>query len=369
MLQDKIDRTLAITMWDFSWLERRWPGAGYEDWDQVLDELKVRGYDAVRIDPYPHFIDADPARDWLIHPFWDQHDWGSPGMNRVAPMPALMQFIEKCAARDLWVALSTWFTRDAHDVRMGIQSPEDHARVWVSTLKHIDDAGLLDRILYVDLCNEWPLSLWAPFFNPDGAITLQDDRSAQWISRAIQAVKAAYPQLDYTFSFTGSFERWREIDVAALDFLEPHLWMTNHGGFYEQIGGGIAMFDRAPTDSLVANGERVYRENPRHWQGLLRHWIGELAEWSRISGKPLITTECWAIVSYRDWPLLDWGWIKELCEVGVTEAAQAGQWVAIATSNFCGPQFVGMWRDVAWHRRLTDLIHASAGASRGLGQS
>ncbi|MBN1791595.1 MAG: cellulase, partial [Bacteroidales bacterium] len=22
----------AITMWDFSWLERRWPGAGYEDW-------------------------------------------------------------------------------------------------------------------------------------------------------------------------------------------------------------------------------------------------------------------------------------------------------------------------------------------------
>ena len=21
----------AVTMWDFSWLERRWPGAGYED--------------------------------------------------------------------------------------------------------------------------------------------------------------------------------------------------------------------------------------------------------------------------------------------------------------------------------------------------
>jgi hypothetical protein len=28
---------LAITMWDFSWIERRWPGAGYEDWDDVLD--------------------------------------------------------------------------------------------------------------------------------------------------------------------------------------------------------------------------------------------------------------------------------------------------------------------------------------------
>ena len=26
-------------MWDFSWIERRWPGAGYESWDKALDEL------------------------------------------------------------------------------------------------------------------------------------------------------------------------------------------------------------------------------------------------------------------------------------------------------------------------------------------
>jgi len=32
----------AITMWDFSWLERRCPGAGYEDWDKALGELKER---------------------------------------------------------------------------------------------------------------------------------------------------------------------------------------------------------------------------------------------------------------------------------------------------------------------------------------
>ena len=34
-----IKRPRAIAMWDFSWLERRWPGAGYEEWDRVLDEL------------------------------------------------------------------------------------------------------------------------------------------------------------------------------------------------------------------------------------------------------------------------------------------------------------------------------------------
>ena len=60
-------RPLAITMWDFSWLERRWPGAGYEDWNVALDELAARGYDAVRIDAYPHLVASIRARD-VGHP-------------------------------------------------------------------------------------------------------------------------------------------------------------------------------------------------------------------------------------------------------------------------------------------------------------
>jgi len=31
----------AITIWEFSWIERRWDGAGYENWDKALDELKL----------------------------------------------------------------------------------------------------------------------------------------------------------------------------------------------------------------------------------------------------------------------------------------------------------------------------------------
>jgi hypothetical protein len=41
----------------------------------------------------------------------------------------------------------------------------------------------------------------------------------------------------------------------------------------------------------------------------------------------------------------------------VRTASATGRWLAMATSNFCGPQFVGMWRDVSWHQRLTDVIH------------
>jgi hypothetical protein len=74
--------------------------------------------------------------------------------------------------------------------------------------------------------------------------------------------------------------------------------------------------------------------------------------------KPLITTEAWAIVDYKDWPLLKWDWVKDLCHLGVQHAASSGQWLAIATSNFCGPQFDGMWRDVLWHREMTAIIRS-----------
>jgi hypothetical protein len=78
-----------------------------------------------------------------------------------------------------------------------------------------------------------------------------------------------------------------------------------------------------------------------------------------VSGKPLITTECWSLVDYKDWPLLKWDWIKDLCETGVRTAAGTGRWAAMATSNFCGPQFRGMWRDAGWHRRMTQVIRSA----------
>ncbi len=98
---------LAITMWDFSWLERRWPGAGYESWDIALDELVERGYDAIRIDAYPHLLVADPTRTWRIQPAWNQQAWGSPALCDVAIQPNLNEFLSKCRDRNILVGLST----------------------------------------------------------------------------------------------------------------------------------------------------------------------------------------------------------------------------------------------------------------------
>lgn len=355
----------AITMWDFSWLERRWPGAGFEDWDLALDELTERGYNAVRIEAYPHLVGVDPQREWVLDEVWNQQDWGSPDRIKVQVQPALNEFIRKCGERDVKVGLSSWYRTDTTHQEMTITTPEIMAQRWINTLKTIEDAGLLDNILYVDLCNEWPGDIWAPFFHelyPKVYWGQWDaPESMEWMQKAIALVREAYPDMPLVFS-TDSQDLWRfKNDLSYFDLVEHHIWMANQnqGEFLKAIEYKNGRFDPQAYKHVQANAERIYREKPEYWSGMLVKQIGAMAKTARNIGKPLITTECWGIIDYKDWPMLNWDWVKELCEMGVKEAAATGQWVGIATSNFCAPQFVGMWRDVEWHQRLTTLIKSS----------
>ncbi|MEU7892305.1 cellulase-like family protein [Nonomuraea sp. NPDC049152] len=107
---------------------------------------------------------------------------------------------------------------------------------------------------------------------------------------------------------------------------------------------------------LAEKARALYESDRERWNAELVAKVESLAEWSRVSGKPLMTTECWALIFWKDGPGLDWDWIKDLAEVGIGAAVATGRFTALATSNFCSPQFRGMWDDVAWHRRMTALI-------------
>lgn len=357
----RTNRPRAITMWEFSWIERRWPGAGYENWDEALDELAARGYDAVRIDAFPHLIAVDPNRVWTIHSDEQDGDWGAPGEVEITSIGEnLVDFIGKCKARGIVVGLSTWYKRDNENVRLRIKTPADQARVWLDTLKIVADAGLLDALLYVDLCNEFPNVKWAPYLY--GATEtrpeeLTSDRLRSWMRDSIAILRKSYPDLDYTFSQSDQFHLWDRQDVSMLDFLEPHIWITHPAisSFYPDIGYSFRLRE---FQTLISKARPYYYAHKDKLDALLTEWIGKAADWSRRTAKPLITTEAWASVMYRDWPMAEWDWMKDVCAAGVEQASATGRWTAICTSNFCGPQYHGMWRDIAWHRRLTDIIKA-----------
>lgn len=367
----------AIAMWDFSWLERRWPGAGYEDWDQALGELTDRGYDAVRIDAYPHLIAADPDQPWDLLPCWDQQTWGAPAPVSVRPLESLIDFLRAARRAGVRVALSTWFRDDTAHTRMRIRTPANLAHVWATTLGHLDDAGLLADLLYVDLCNEFPLGGWAPFLYGERwwnapasersgiadalwavADSRADARIARWMREPIELLRTRYPQLRYMFSFSTEFDTWEAQDISYFDDLDIHIWMANSpfGDYYETVGYYFERFSPVGYDNVVRRGKALYESRRDTYDAALFDTIDFGASWSRRTGKPLYTTEGWSLVDYKDWPGLEWGWILDLNALAIERAAATGRWAGLCTSNFCGPQFVGMWREVGWHRDMTSII-------------
>lgn len=367
LLLAKITQPRAIAMWDFSWIERRWPGGGYEDWDRALDELQERGYDAVRIDAFPHLIANGAAdQEWTLNPVWTVHAWGSPAPVKIKPLPSLVAFIRNCARRGILVALSSWFREDTGNIRRLIQTPAEIEYVWRATLDHLAAAKLLDAIWFVDLCNEFPGPFWAPYFINDppglGWGGWHTAKAWAWITASVAALRHAYPQIPLTYSFNPNESSLRaDHDLATLDLLEPHLWLAsaNHNEFFKEIGYDFPLHDLRGYLALQKNALRAYRARPDYWLAALRGLIGEQVRIARRFNLSLVTTECWSVIDYKDWPDLDWNWVKESCAHGVEVAAATGAWAGLATSNFCGPQFRGMWEDVAWHQRLTGTIKAA----------
>lgn len=353
--------TIPITMWDFSWIERQWSGAGFEDWDLALQELKERGYEAVRIDAFPHLLAEDACREWTLLPVWYSNDWGSPYINRVKLYPALTKFIAKCRKYGIKVALSSWYREDEENTRMKITSPEKMADNWIFVLDLLQKENLLDQILYVDLCNEWPGDIWAPYFeNNPGWGVWYTQASMEYMKTAVECVRKKFPEIPLCFSMDNAcMEHYLKNKLDFFDLIEHHIWMAklNNSEFYQKVGNAKdGRYTEEAYHLLSKNAYRVYQEAPEYWRNLLKNGVHELADASVVQNLPLATTECWGIVDYKDYPLLRWDWIKDLCELGVESALESKRWLIAGTSNFCAPQFVGMWRDIEWHKRLTDKM-------------
>lgn len=117
--------------------------------------------------------------------------------------------------------------------------------------------------------------------------------------------------------------------------------VTENGDeLYNRVGNAMNGFRKtATTRSSVSRPTSTHRSLLAG--ALLTDKLAALAKAVRHAKQPLMITECWAIVDYKDWPLLPWEWVKDVCALDTLTAPATRQLAAIATSNFCGPQFRG----------------------------
>ena len=370
-----VPRRLTMAMWDQAFLLRHGPGGSFADWDRVLDETVERGYNTVRLDPMPQWIDLkDPER--VLH--WPDPqapylpwDW-----NTAVTAPAgrwLIEFMEKLLARpSLHYTLSAWWFGLTEGGSLKgptpLRQPANHAEgaeMWADMLREWKRRFGFDRLVYFDLANE------VPYFFPGFLDRLKKETGLDWGTAAaftpaqaaaiaaelnppLAALRREFPELRFTVSIHGD-ARWLDVPLE-LDCLDVHFyadadprWVQrtkfheHMSYFYKRTDWHADFSDRARKTAAAMAPMLRQRQRAK----LMR-----FAQWSAERGMPLTTTESWAAWYAFDAPDFDWGWLLEWAEWSVEDAIDAGMW-GWTPHNYVQPHFAN-WRDVRWHRRLND---------------
>lgn len=393
---------LAITMWDSSWLRRRYAGGGFESFDQALDELKDRGYNAVRIDAYPHMIanapDGTNVERFLDTPGVSHHkygfaQWGSQWTVYIHPRNDILEFIRKAKERGIYVALSTWLKPTWECRNDFLEGPEDIIRIWDETLGFLQENGCLDNIVYVDVqneipngaCNTWLSNQLSCLKNPVviGKMNArQKDFYRSYFVKIIRELKRRWPQLSFTASYSDMFEDDAlEADLSDYDLLDAHYWAEYAPcAFVENTGYHEYLVRFGDPDRIYLNGsatgytgtvrrtpgdfhfEELNRKIQKAWQdhkSELTDWLESRIEFAagigRKYGIPVGNTEGWGSVFWVDHPSLEWTHIKEAALIAAKLGVKYG-YAFNCQSNFCEPQFLHLWRDIDHHREVTNII-------------
>ena len=146
---------------DYSWILRHHRYGEFENWEQVLEALVERGYNAIRMDAMPQFVATNSAgkiEDEFrnIKDGWKPSLWGNDYTMTFRPREALLEFLPKCKKYGIKVGLATWFMRHG-TTRTDIFIEEGGLlRAWDETLAFLKSNDLLNNVMYVDLLNEYP---------------------------------------------------------------------------------------------------------------------------------------------------------------------------------------------------------------------
>jgi len=369
-LRDQLTpRRLTMAMWDQAYVMRHIPGGSFADYDRVLDEAVERGYNTLRVDPMPQWVDLSRPERIL--------NWGDPQKRYMpwlwntavdGPVGAwIIEFMEKLLRRpSLHYTLSAWWM-NWQPCPPWLRQPANHlegAEMWIKLLTDWKRRFGFNHLLFVDLANEVPCFFpgfserlkkaygehcWdTPRFSSEVIAMVSTE-----LNDAIALLQREFPELRFTCSIHGD-QRWLDIPLE-FDCLDVHFyadadrrWVnrTRFGDFMPQLFDTDG-FHQEFSDRCMA----THHSMAPMLRARQRHKLGLFASWAAERGMPLTTSESWASWFYIDGPHMNWQWLLEWAEWSVEDAIDAGMW-GWTPHNYLEPHMEN-WKDVRWHRRLT----------------
>ena len=361
-MRDWLDpRRVTVIMWDHAFLTRHMKGDSFEDYDKVLSEAAERGYNTLRLDPMPQVIALDRPETVLTRPPTVSKPELFPWERAQAfEGPAgvwLIEFMEKVLQKGFCYCLSAW--NGKWETGAKPENLHELTNRWIPFLHKWRERFGFEKCLYVDLSNEYPYFLnghlkrtireyngrWSPEWN---------EFIKQEVNGCLKEMRREFPEVRFMVSLHGDV-RWIDLDLE-LDVMDVHFYSDADPRFT-----GRTLFDKhVPelfttdaffkgfSDRCVASHKimaPMYRAQQRSKLAAFSAWSGEY-------GIPLTTSESWASWYYLDHKDLDWSWLLEWAEWSVEDAIEYGMW-GWTPHNYCQPQFAN-WKDVKWHRKLTD---------------
>ncbi len=235
MRDDLRPRRLTMAMWDQAYAMRHMPGGSFADYDRVLDESVERGYNTLRIDPMPQWIDLRKP-DRIL-------EWGDPhqpfmgwGLNSAVKGPVglwIIDFIQELHKRPwLYYTMSGWWGMPGPPPEPAapalLRRPAnmvEGAEMWAVMLTDWKQRFGFDRLVYVDIANE------VPYFFPDVNERLKKATGAGWdevptlsaaqisfmsdeVNKPLKLLRREFPELRFTVSIHGDL-RWLDLPLET----------------------------------------------------------------------------------------------------------------------------------------------------------
>ena len=363
-------RRLTIVMWDQAFLLRHIPGGSFQDYDKVLDEALERGYNTLRLDPMPQYIDLSKPETIFAWP--DPKTPYMPwGWNTAVEGPVgtwLIEFMHKLLERKLHYTLSAWWFSSEYERLKLLRLPRTHeeaAEIWAFMLREWKRRFGFEGLVYVDIANE------IPYFLPGFCKRFKEETGSDWdsgdpftpqqvqvlakeLNRAMHFLQREFPEVRFTGSIHGD-TRWLDVPVE-FDCLDVHFYADADARWVARTDFRDLM-KRLYTDAswhkeFSDRCAKTHKAIAPMLRARQRQKLSEFAGWAEQRGMPLTTSESWASWYYYDSPDLDWGWLLEWAEWSVEDAIEFNMW-GWTPHNYVQPQFEN-WKDLRWHRRLTD---------------